>query len=236
MSSLLLALETSSPVCGVALARLPDGELVAQAELRIEKSHASHLLPLIESLLLLSGYALADVGAVALSAGPGSYTGLRIGAATAKGLCASLNVPLLAVSTLHVLTRQAAAGLPDAGRYAFCSLIDARRQEAFAGFYSAAGNLLRPEAPAILTPEWLADALVAHGSMIFCGSATAKCRVLLGEPDGAYYLPSVTVPAVATLAELAAHKFRENLFEDVAYFEPAYLKEVHTTAPRAAVH
>lgn len=217
------------------MARLPDGELVAQAELRIEKSHASHLLPLIESLLLLSGYALADVGAVALSAGPGSYTGLRIGAATAKGLCASLNVPLLAVSTLHVLTRQAAAGLPDAARYVFCPLIDARREEAFVGLYSAAGQGLQAEAPVILTPDWLDGILTAYGPTVFCGSAAAKCRALLGEPDGAYYLPGVTVPAVAVLADLAAHKFREKLFEDVAYFEPAYLKEVHTTTPRTTI-
>ena len=68
--------------------------------------------------------------------------------------------------------------------------------------------------------------------MVFSGSAAAKCRELLGTPTGAHYLPALTVPAVAMLAELAAHNFRETLFEDVAYFEPAYLKEVHTTTPR----
>ena len=109
------------------MARLPDGALLAQAELRIEKSHASHLLPLAENLLRLSGYRLADVRAVALSAGPGSYTGLRIGAATAKGLCAALGLPLLAVSTLRILAQQAAAGLLDGADCRFCPLIDARR-------------------------------------------------------------------------------------------------------------
>ncbi len=235
MSGILLALETSSPVCGVALARLPDGDLLAQAELRIEKSHASHLLPLLESLLSLSGHALADVGAVALSAGPGSYTGLRIGAATAKGLCTALNVPLLAISTLQMLACQAAAGVPDAARFSFCALIDARREEAFAGFFGPTGQALQPESPTILTPDWLAAALRTHGPTVFCGSGAAKCRALLGKPAGAQYLTSITGPAVATLAELAAHKFRENLFEDVAYFEPAYLKEVHTTTPRHSV-
>ncbi len=235
MAGLLLALETSSPVCGIALAQLPSGEVIAQAELRIEKSHASHLMPLIQNLLQLSGYTLADVGAVALSAGPGSYTGLRIGAATAKGLCTALNVPLLAVSTLRVLARQVAAGLPDAARYSFGALIDARRQEVFAGIYRAAGEAVQPESPAILTPEWLTEILSAHGPTIFCGSGAAKCRALLGEPTGAYYLPAAVVPAVATLAELAAHNFRASVFEDVAYFEPAYLKEVHTTTPRQPV-
>ncbi len=233
---MLLALETSSPVCGVALARLPTGEIIAQAELRIEKSHASHLLPLVENLLKLSGFALADVAAVALSAGPGSYTGLRIGAATAKGFCAALGVPLVAVSTLQVLARQAAAGLLTTllSSVRFCPLIDARREEAFAGLFAADGTSLQPEAPVILTTDWLTN-LLAAGPVVFNGSAAAKCRALLGTSSGAHYLPDLTVPAVAILAELAAHKFRELLFEDVAYFEPAYLKEVHTTTPRIAI-
>jgi tRNA threonylcarbamoyladenosine biosynthesis protein TsaB len=231
---LMLCLETSSPVCGVALTHLATGELLAQAELRVEKSHASHLLPLAESLLQLSGYSLANVGAVALSAGPGSYTGLRIGAATAKGLCTALGIPLVAVSTLQVLAQQVIRATPDAQRFRYCPLIDARRQEAFTGLFTAELTVLRPEAPTILTANWLIETL-AYGPTIFCGSGAAKVRELLGEPDGASFLPTVTVPAVAHLAELAAHKFREKLFEDVAYFEPAYLKEAHTTTPRTAV-
>ncbi|MBC7448989.1 MAG: tRNA (adenosine(37)-N6)-threonylcarbamoyltransferase complex dimerization subunit type 1 TsaB [Hymenobacteraceae bacterium] len=231
MADLLLALETSSPVCGVALARLPGGELLAQAELRIEKSHASHLLPLIQNLLQLSGHELADVRAVALAAGPGSYTGLRIGAATAKGLCTALSVPLIAVSTLRILARQVAIALPNAACYSFCSLIDARRQEAFVGLFTAIGEALDLEAPTIVTAEWLAGILRAHGPTIFCGSGAAKCRALAGELADAHFLPDA-VPAVATLVELAAHNFRERVFADVAYFEPAYLKEVYTTTPR----
>lgn len=233
MPDVLLALETSSPVCGVALTRLPTAEVVAQAELRIDKSHASHLLPLVEQVLRLSGNSLADVAAVALSAGPGSYTGLRIGAATAKGLCAALGVPLVAVSTLRVLACQTAAAVPDAATYRFCPLIDARRQEAFSGLFTAAGEELRPEAPVILTPEWLTD-LLAGGPVVFSGSGAAKCRELLGSAEGAHYVPAVRVPAVATLAELAALSHRGGLFEDVAYYEPSYGKEVYVTVPKAA--
>ncbi len=233
-SPLLLCLETSSPVCGVALAHLPSGELLAQAELRVEKSHASHLLPLAESLLQLSGYTLADVGAVALSAGPGSYTGLRIGAATAKGLCTALGIPLIAVSTLRVLARQVADSLPEPSRFRFCPLIDARRQEAFTGLFSADMEELLAETPQILTPEWFAE-ILAHGPVVFCGSGAAKVQAMFSEHPDAHFLPHVLVPAVSSLAVLAGHKFREKLFEDVAYFEPAYLKEAHTTTPRQSV-
>jgi tRNA threonylcarbamoyladenosine biosynthesis protein TsaB len=234
MPDLLLVLETSSPVCGVAVAQLSDGELVAQAELRVARSHASHLIPLTEQLLALTGHALADVKAVGLSAGPGSYTGLRIGVSSAKGLCAALEVPLVAVSTLQILAHQTASAVPDAARYRFCPLIDARRQEAFAGIFDAEGAALTSLGPVILTAEWLAETLAA-GPVIFSGSGAAKCRETLGTPDGAHYLPHVTVPAVATLALLAGHKFQAALFEDVAYFEPSYLKEVHTTTPKTPV-
>ncbi len=232
MPPLLLALETSSPVCGVAVFDLNSDQLLAQAELHVERSHASHLLPLAEQLLGLSGFGLADVVAVALSAGPGSYTGLRIGAASAKGLCVALKVPLLAVSTLELLARQAAAGVPAADSYRYCSLIDARRAEVFAGTFDARGVALSAAAPAILTPEWLAQTL-ATGPTIFVGSGAAKCRDLLGAPAGAVYLPRIVVPSVGVLAAVGGHKFREKLFEDIAYFEPFYLKDAHITAPRA---
>ena len=232
MAALLLALETSSPVCGVAIFDLTTDRLLAQAELHVERSHASHLLPLAEQLLRLSGFGLADVAAVALSAGPGSYTGLRIGTASAKGLCVALNVPLLAVSTLELLARQAAAGVPAAADYRFCAVIDARRAEVFAGTFDAHGTALSAPAPAILTPEWLAQTLAA-GPTVFAGSGAAKCYALLGAPAGAMYLPGIVVPSVGVLAAVGGHKFRAKLFEDVAYFEPFYLKDVHITAPRA---
>lgn len=231
MSNLLLSLETSSPICGVALS--VGEELLAQAELRIEKSHASHLLPLAESLLHLSGYTLADVGAVALSAGPGSYTGLRIGAASAKGLCAALGVPLIAVSTLQAMAQAVIGATPDAARWAFCPMLDARRQEVFTALFDADLHELLPETPQILSLEWL-EQLLAERPTVFFGSGAAKCRALLGAHPHAFFLDGIE-PTAAAVAHLGTHKWRRQVFADVAYFEPHYLKEAHTTTPKTAV-
>jgi len=137
MSKLLLSLETSSPVCSVALHHLETGRLVGQTELRLEKSHSSHLSLLISQLLENTLHTLADVAAVAVSDGPGSYTGLRIGAAAAKGLCYALDIPLLAVSTLQSLAHQVAAVTARPEQYLYCPMLDARRMEVYAGVYQA---------------------------------------------------------------------------------------------------
>lgn len=231
MSNLLLSLETSSPICGVALS--VGGELLAQAELRIEKSHASHLLPLAENLLKLAGHTLADVGAVALSAGPGSYTGLRIGAASAKGLCAALGIPLLAVSTLQALAQPVIRTTPAATRWAFCPMLDARRQEVFTAIYDADLTARLPETPQVLSVEWLHE-LLAAAPTVFFGSGAAKCRALLGEHPNAAFLDGIE-PTAAAVAQLGTDQWRRQLWEDVAYFEPHYLKEAHTTTPKAAL-
>lgn len=231
----LLSFETSSPVCGVALTDPGSGTLLAQAELRLDKAHASHLLPLAESLLQLAGYQLRDLAAVALSAGPGSYTGLRIGAATAKGLCTSLGVPLLAVSTLRALAWRLRAIRPEPlpPTLTLVPLLDARRQEVFAGVFDADLNELTPEGHQELTADAFAPWL-ERGPVLFGGSGAAKVQLVLAAHPHAQFLTEVPASAEAVGA-LAAHQFRAGLFADVAYFEPAYLKEVHTTTPKRAV-
>lgn len=232
MPPLLLALETSSPVCAVALAT-EAGELLAQAELRADKSHASHLLPLLESLLHLSGYTLADVGAVGLSAGPGSYTGLRIGAATAKGLCAALGVPLVPVSTLRALAWQMRHTMPEGSAWLYCPVLDARRQEVFTAAYADDLTEVSPEAPHILTDDSFAD-LLLRGSVLFGGSGAAKVRAVLPPHPNAFFLPDLTASAAA-VAQLAGHLWRAGGFADLADYEPAYLKAAHVTVPRAGL-
>ncbi len=232
MPPLLLALETSSPVCAVALATAA-GELLAQAELRADKSHASHLLPLLESLLHLSGYTLADVGAVALSAGPGSYTGLRIGAATAKGLCAALGVPLVPVSTLHALAWQMRRTTADGSVLLYCPVLDARRQEVFTAAYARDLTAMAPEAPHILTDHSFAD-LLLQGPVLFGGSGAAKVRAVLSPHPNAFFLPDLLTSAAA-VAQLAAPCWRAGMFAELASYEPAYLKEAHVTVPRGGL-
>lgn len=228
MPTLLLSLETSSPVCSVALHR--DGELVGQSELRLEKSHSSHLSVLTEQLLQNAGYALADVSAVALSDGPGSYTGLRIGAAAAKGLCYALDIPLLAVSTLQALARQVATYTAHAERYLYCPMLDARRMEVYTALYRADGQEVLAPTPLVLDENALAEQLTHHQLLCF-GNGAAKFQALVAEQPRVSFLAGI-VPSAVAVGALAQEAYQRQEFRNVAYYEPFYLKEVYTTTPK----
>ena len=230
MSTLLLSLETSSPVCSVALHRIADGTLVGQSELRLDKSHSTHLTILIEQLLANTGHQLADLAAVAVSDGPGSYTGLRIGAAAAKGLCFALDIPLVAVSTLKALAAQVAAGTAWPDKYLYCPMLDARRMEVYAASYTHEGQEVLAPTPLLLDADTLAEQLAQH-SVLFFGNGAAKFQALLGESANAGFLAGIEPSAVAVGA-LAVAAYHRQEFQDVAYYEPFYLKEVYTTTPR----
>ncbi|KAA9325586.1 tRNA (adenosine(37)-N6)-threonylcarbamoyltransferase complex dimerization subunit type 1 TsaB [Hymenobacter busanensis] len=227
---LLLALETSSPVCSVALTQ--DGALLASAELRLEKSHSSHLTVLIEQLVANAGFALRDLAAVAVADGPGSYTGLRIGAAAAKGLCYALEIPLIAIGTLPALAHQVARQVPGAARYRFAPLLDARRMEVYAALYAADGTELLAPAPLILEADSFAAELAAD-PVVFFGSGATKFQPLVANNPNAAFLSDVQPSAIA-VAQLAEAAYARQDFRDVAYYEPFYLKEVYTTTPKSA--
>ena len=225
---LLLSLETSSPVCSVALHRT--GELVGQSELRLEKSHSSHLSLLTSQLLANAGYRLADLAAVAVSDGPGSYTGLRIGAAAAKGLCYALDVPLLAVSTLRALAWQAAAGTARPDAYLYCPMLDARRLEVYAALYRHDGQQVLAPTSLILDADTLAEQMARQPVLCF-GSGAAKFRPLVAGNPNVSFLAGL-VPSAVAVGALAQQAYERQEFRDVAYYEPFYLKEVYTTTPR----
>ena len=229
MPTLLLSLETSSAVCSVALHR--DGQLVGQSELRLEKSHSSHLSVLMSQLLDNAGYNLVDVSAVAVSDGPGSYTGLRIGAAAAKGLCYALDIPLVAVSTLGALAWQVAAGTAQPGRYLYCPMLDARRMEVYTALYRADGQQMLPPTPLILDADALAEQL-AHHQLLCFGNGAAKFKPLVAEQPNASFLAGI-VPSAVAVGALAQEAYQQQNFRDVAYYEPFYLKEVYTTTPKS---
>ena len=231
MPTLLLSLETSSPICAVALHHLAEGRLLGQAELRLDKSHSTHLTVLVEQLVANTGYALADLGAVALSDGPGSYTGLRIGAAAAKGLCFALDIPLLAVGTLPALAHQTAARTPRPDTYIYCPMLDARRQEVYTALYAADGRELLPPTNLVLDADSLAEHLARH-PVLFCGSGAAKFAPLVQANPNAVFLAGVQ-PSAVSLGELAWAAYQRREFRDVAYYEPFYLKEVYTTTPKS---
>ena len=230
MQTLLLSLETSSPVCSVALHRVTDGSLVGQSELRLDKSHSTHLTVLIEQLLANTGHRLADLAAVAVSDGPGSYTGLRIGGAAAKGLCFALDIPLVAVSTLRALAAQVTAGTARPEHFLFGPMLDARRQEVYAALYTHDGQQVLAPTPLLLDADTLAEQL-AHRSVLFFGHGAAKFRALLGENPNAGFLAGIE-PSAISVGQLAVAAFHRQEFQDVAYYEPFYLKEVYTTTPK----
>lgn len=231
MAHLLLSLETSSPICAVALHHLADGRLLGQSELRLEKSHSTHLTVLIEQLVANTGHRLSDLAAVAVSDGPGSYTGLRIGAAAAKGLCFALDVPLLAVGTLPALAHQVATHTPRPEQYAYCPMLDARRQEVYAAVYQADGTPLLAPTNLLLGADTLGEHL-AHRSVLFFGSGAAKFQPLVATQSQAVFLAGVQ-PSAVSIGELALGAYQRQEFKEVAYYEPFYLKEVYTTTPKA---
>ncbi|RPD46456.1 tRNA (adenosine(37)-N6)-threonylcarbamoyltransferase complex dimerization subunit type 1 TsaB [Hymenobacter sediminis] len=231
MSKLLLSLETSSPVCSVALHRIDDGKLIGQSELRLEKSHSSHLSVLVNQLLENSLHTLADLAGVAVSDGPGSYTGLRIGAAAAKGLCYALDIPLLAISTLQSMAHQVAAGTAASERYLYCPMLDARRMEVYAAIYRHDGTEVLAPTPLILDEATLSEHLTHH-SLLFFGSGAAKFQPwVVGNPH-AGFLAGIE-PSAISVGALGVAAYHRQEFRSVAYYEPFYLKEVHTTTPKS---
>ena len=227
--ALILSLETSSTVCSVALAQ--DGRLIGSSELRLEKSHSSHITVLIQQLLENTGFTEKDLAAVAVSGGPGSYTGLRIGTSTAKGLCYALNIPLIAVSTLQAMVQETVQFTPNPETYLFCPMIDARRMEVYTALYNSALTEVGKDQALILEPDSFRENLETQ-KILFFGSGAAKWQTLLGENANALFLKSV-IPSAEAVSELAWQKFQAAQFEDVAYYEPFYVKEVHITMAKA---
>ena len=223
--ALILAIETGTDICSVALVR--DGELLALRESDEERNHAKKIAVFVDELLRESGVAADDLDAVAVSKGPGSYTGLRIGVSFAKGLCYGQNIPLVAVGSLDSLVEVARedyeAGVLDIDNWdkaLLCPMIDARRMEVYTQLFSAEGVAQSEvEAKIIDGMSFSAERTSDYPFVIF-GSGAAKCAEVLG---GATYIE--VVPSARGMARLAERAFVEGKIEDVAYFEPFYLKD-----------
>lgn len=221
--ALILNLETATTVCSVALAK--DGQVIASKEQHGDYSHAENLTLFIEAVLKQAKLSLTDVDAIAISKGPGSYTGLRIGVSTAKGLCYSLNKPLIAIDTLQHL---ALAGATELGTTAvadslFCPMIDARRMEVYCGVYDKNNKEVKPVAAEIIDEQSFSGLLNDH-TIYFFGDGAMKCKNVLDKNPNAVFLDRVVISA-KSMAMLAEKAFWEKRFEDTAYFEPFYLKD-----------
>ena len=211
---MILCIETSTTNCSVALSK-EGGCIAVKEENHAHFSHGESLHDFISDLLEQAGVLREDLTAVAVSAGPGSYTGLRIGVSAAKGLCFALSIPLLALSSLQILSKQVHSdGL-------IIPMLDARRMEVYTAVYQKDKEV---EAPKPLILDIKSFEAYRNKEITFIGSGVAKWKELSLFTE-ATYLPDA-VPSATEMCELVYSRYVNNQYEDVAYFEPLYLKAV----------
>jgi tRNA threonylcarbamoyladenosine biosynthesis protein TsaB len=227
MMPIILSLETSTDVCSVALH--DNKALLGEAVIREPQAHASRLAPLIESVMRDAKISFSDLQAVAIASGPGSYTGLRIGTSTAKGLCLALNIPLIAIGTLEVLAYQGSR-INHSGAF-LCPMIDARRMEVYCLVANANLEIMRPVSATVVDPTTFTE-LLEQSPVLFFGNGSEKCRAVITHSN-AFFMENI-YPLASSLGELAMKKFEAGQTEDLVTFKPFYLKEF--VAKRAQPH
>ena len=226
---LLLNIDTATEHASICVAR--DGVAITTMVNREQKDHAGWIQPAIAAAMLEAGFSLQQLEGVAVTEGPGSYTGLRVGMATAKGLCYALHIPLITESTLKVIayaTREA-MGLstgqsPLLPAALLCPMIDARRMEVFTAVYSMDLEVIIPGGARILDNNSFNKEL-GNNRLIFCGNGMVKWKPLTNHSNAMFYEGEHTA---AHLAYLAEKRFQQRLWADLAYAEPAYLKEFNS--------
>jgi tRNA threonylcarbamoyladenosine biosynthesis protein TsaB len=222
--ALILSIETALDVCAVAIHE--NGNLVRMLEVREPRSHAAQLALLIREVCKQSSHSLSHMQAIAVSAGPGSYTGLRIGVSTAKGLCYGLNIPLISVDTLDVIAQETRQHCP--AETWVCPMIDARRMDVFYKLIDERHREVLQTSATTLHPLLFRDYLDQGITICFSGNAIEKCKTVVQHPR-ALFIPGI-YPRVSVLGELAHSKWIKGITEDPARFEPVYAKEFFTTA------
>ncbi|MEO6903634.1 MAG: tRNA (adenosine(37)-N6)-threonylcarbamoyltransferase complex dimerization subunit type 1 TsaB [Bacteroidia bacterium] len=222
--ALILNLETATTVCSVSLGK--DGKLLALKELQGDYTHAENLTSFIEEVLSQAKLSLSQLDAIAISKGPGSYTGLRIGVSTAKGLCYALNKPLIAVDTLqHLSLNLPVSIIGNAVDVVLCPMIDARRMEVYCALYNINNDCLKSTWAEIIDNHSFADLFSDSSKIVyFFGDGAAKCKEILSLKNNALFIDNV-FPSAKNMIPLSEKAFLTNQFEDVAYFEPFYLKD-----------
>jgi len=214
---MILSIETAVSVCSVALHE--GGRLVGVLELHQDNVHAQKLMPAVDALMKNAGMQMQGLEAVAVSAGPGSYTGLRIGVSTAKGLAYALDVPLIAVDTLDALANGVRPFVE--GTDMIVPMMDARRMEVYCKVLSSGKEELAPLQPLVVDEASFAE-YFEKGRVYFIGDAVQKIQSVITHPNARFVEKSNTA---ITVGEIAWEKFLGKDFADLAYFEPNYLKE-----------
>ena len=215
---LILNIETATTVCSVSLAR--DGILLALKEVDGDYSHAENLTLFISDAVQEANVKLSDIDAIAVSKGPGSYTGLRIGVSTAKGLCYALNKPLIAIDTLQYMALALTQKYPHAQA---CPMFDARRMEVYCAVYDSGNNVVKPTAAEIIDENSFSE-LLNENQIYFFGNGAEKCKSVFAGNKNAIFIDGIN-PSAADMIALSEKAYSGKQFENVAYFEPFYLKD-----------
>lgn len=215
---LILSIETATNICSVCLSE--GNRPLEYRECKESNAHSKKLSLLIDDIFKTYGKNIkSDLDIVAVSKGPGSYTGLRIGVSTAKGLAYGLNIPLIGVDTLSILAK---AARDKHKGFAYMPMIDARRMEVYNAIYDENLKIVKPVSADIIEED-LYRHYHGFGSIVLVGDGAAKCREVLKEK--VYIYDEEICLSAKDMAELAEKKYEEKAFEDVAYFEPYYLKD-----------
>ena len=230
----IILIETATSVCSVALSE--SGRVIFEKASFDGPSHASVLGVFVEAAVQEAKAYKIRLDAVAISGGPGSYTGLRIGVSMAKGLCCGFGIPLLSIPTLKIMAFKAISNFASAEglleEVHFCPMIDARRMEVYAALYDSSLRPIQAARPEIITEESYAEMLDKR-RIYFVGNGASKCKEVIRSPQ-AVFLEDIH-PMAADMAMLSERALKEGAFESVAYFEPFYLKDFIATTPRNTV-
>ncbi len=219
----ILNIETATTVCSVSISE--DNTLLATKEIDEGFTHSENLHVFIKELLQLTKLKPNNLNAIAVSKGPGSYTGLRIGVSSAKGLCYALNIPLISINTLQVMANS--NFIKDKTSY-YCPMLDARRMEVYTTVFDCNLNEVLPT-EALVINEQSIEKYKEFPFIFFLGDGMPKCRDILSNLTNANFINNIN-PSAQSMVNLSYKKFKEKQFEDVAYFEPFYLKDFITVA------
>ncbi|GEO10891.1 tRNA (adenosine(37)-N6)-threonylcarbamoyltransferase complex dimerization subunit type 1 TsaB [Segetibacter aerophilus] len=223
--ALLLNIDTATEAASVGISL--NGDSIAFRENQHQKEHASFVHAAISDMLEEVGYSLQDIEAFAVTSGPGSYTGLRVGIAAAKGFCYAFSKPLIMVNTLEVMAKAALdSGNTFSGTDLLCPMIDARRMEVFAALFDIGLNCVLPPQPVILDGESF-NKLMIERKLVFFGSGSLKFGPMVSSRNSQFANISHSAKDLGTLAEQA---FQKKNFSDVSYSEPSYFKDFHSTS------
>jgi tRNA threonylcarbamoyladenosine biosynthesis protein TsaB len=224
---LLLSIESATHGCSVALHH--NGVLMASKENTVPQTTATQLMPMVDAVFLEIGKSKNELSGVVISEGPGSYTGLRIGVATAKGICFALGIPLIAVNTLELLAYQFCATHQNRSneQAILCPMLDARRLEVYCMLLDFKLNVIEPTQAKVIDEDSFSSYL--HKQIFFFGDGSDKCKTIITKAN-AQFVPAL-IPMAQSLGEIGFKKWESSNFVDVMHFEPYYLKDFMIKKP-----